>query len=67
MREITRKRVPEPCKNCGKNRWFISRNGLCKKCLAAIISNANTQIKLKKGEIYDKWKLGMMKSLGIEI
>ncbi len=67
MRKITKKREILACKNCNKRSWHISRNGLCKKCLTAKISNANTQLKLKEGPIYDKWKTGMMTSLGIEI
>ena len=67
MREITKKREILACDNCHKRSWHISRNGFCKKCLTSKISNANTQLKLKEGPIYDKWKINMMKSLGIEI
>ena len=67
MNKITKKREISACVNCNKRSWHISRNGLCKKCLTAKILNANTQLKLKEGPIYDKWKMKMMKSLGIEI
>jgi len=63
MREIKKKKFREPCKNCHKKSYYISEQGLCKKCMAEKILFARSQIKNKSGPIYEKWKSRLVASL----
>lgn len=51
------------CINCHKKSYYISRQGLCKKCMAEKILFARSQIKNKSGPVYDKWKTNLVKGL----
>lgn len=63
MREITKKKEREACKICHRKFYYISQNGLCKKCMGEKILNARSQIRIKSGPIYEKWKNKLMESL----
>lgn len=63
MREIKKKKIMMPCINCHKKSYYISRQGLCKKCMAEKILFARSQIKNKSGPIYEKWKKNLMNGL----
>lgn len=63
MREISKKKKRGVCIVCHKKDYFISENGLCKKCMMEKILNARSQIKIKEGPIYEKWKRRLVASL----
>jgi len=63
MREIKKKKYREVCKVCHKKSYYISQNGLCKKCMIEKILFARSQMRNKEGEIYNKWKTNIIKSL----
>jgi len=63
MRPISRKRKLEVCKNCHKKSWYISLNGLCPNCASERVLLARQQMKCKEGEIYEKWKEKIIKSV----
>ena len=66
MREITRKSFRRICKTCHKKKFKISQNGNCNNCATEKVTLANLEMKHKEGPTYDKWKLKMIQSLGIE-
>lgn len=47
------------CKKCGKQRAQLSTQKLCNKCSADKSHLATEQMRSKKGEAWEKWKLGM--------
>lgn len=57
MRWITKKRDFKKCKACGKKSRYVSKNGYCEKCAVLAVTNNLAQMKLHKGENYDKWKM----------
>ena len=63
MKDITKKRIMEPCKNCHKKSYYISTNGLCPNCCTEKVELARAQIKCKEGPVYEKWKCNIIKSL----
>lgn len=66
MRLITEKRDLRECKICGKKSRCISRKGYCEKCSLNVMKSSILQLSTHKGEIYDKWKKNLKKSLGID-
>ena len=66
MREITRKSKRRTCKTCRRKLFKISQHGNCVDCATEKVALANLEMKHKEGPIYDKWKLKMVKSLGLE-
>ena len=67
MLKVTRKSFRSTCKTCRKKKFKISQHGNCNSCATEKVKLANLEMKHKEGPTYDKWKLKMMKSLGIEI
>ena len=63
MKEITKKTKRKMCRICGKRFFFISQHGLCKSCLMDRVKASRLQMKMKEGEIYEKWKKGIIKSI----
>lgn len=66
MKEVTKKSKRGLCKICNKKFFKISQNNLCVNCSTEKVEIARLQIKHKQGPIYDKWKLKMKQSLGVE-
>lgn len=67
MREVTRKSRLQNCKTCHKKSYKVSQHGNCQDCATEKVKLANLQMKHKEGPTYDKWKLKMLKTLGVEI
>jgi len=63
MKDITRKRVLQTCKICHKKTYYVSRHGLCIDCLDEKVKLARSQIRMKEGPIYEKWKSKLINSL----
>ena len=66
MREVTRKSKRKRCKTCGKKSFKVSQHGNCIKCATEKVKLANLEMKHKEGPTYDKYKLGIIKSLNLE-
>ena len=63
MFEITRKSKRKICKGCNKNKYKVSQNGYCKKCMQEKMELARLEIKHKQGPIYEKYKRKMLEAL----
>ena len=51
------------CKKCSLKTRLLSRKGYCDLCSDVIRKLVVIQINARKGPYYDKWKLGILKSL----
>lgn len=51
------------CVSCGRPTGVLSWRGLCNDCVASKVIEAITQIREKKGSVYERWaaKLGIRK------
>ena len=67
MREVTRKSKRSTCKTCNKKSFKISQHGNCLACATEKVKLANLEMKHKEGPTYDKYKIGIIKSLKIEL
>lgn len=67
MREVTRKSKRSFCKTCRKKKFKISQHGNCNKCATEKVKLANLEMKHKEGKTYDRWRIKMIQSLGLEI
>lgn len=52
------------CVSCGRSAEVLSWRGFCNDCVALRVIEAITQIREKKGPVYERWaaKLGIRKS-----
>ena len=51
------------CRQCRTTEKPLSEAKFCRECSAARIQQSGEQLKLRKGDIYEKWKVGMKKFL----
>lgn len=53
-----KKKTPLKCKDCGMEvpRKRLSKAGLCIRCAMIRVVDAQTQMRERKGPIYEKWK-----------
>jgi len=63
MSNENRLRKITACKLCGKKKVKLSRRGYCVECATKLNQNAVAQLRVKKGEIYDKWRINLLKSM----
>lgn len=56
-----RKRKIYRCKNCGKILDRKTKSGLCLDCALKKQIEIIKQLKEKKGEYYEKWKIGIIR------
>ena len=63
MKQPTRLNKRLECKICHKKTYNLSRSGLCSDCSTEKVELARSQIRCKQGEIYEKWKSNIIKSL----
>ena len=48
------------CRICGTALKCRTKSGLCDSCRIAVLVENIRQLRLKKGEFYEKWKRGML-------
>jgi len=51
------------CKRCGEEKKYISARGICRVCSGEAMREATKQMKLKKGEYYERWKEGLLRAI----
>jgi len=51
------------CKLCHKRKAKLSRRGFCIECSRKLNQDAISQLRVKKGETYEKWKRNMLRNL----
>lgn len=66
MREVTRKSRRQKCKTCGKKGFKVSQHGNCNNCATEKVKLANLEMKHKEGPTYNRWKIKMIRVLGLE-
>lgn len=60
-RGIPRYRKKLKCKNCGATEGVNRRSELCLSCAIGKVTATITQLKRKKGPIYEKWRRNIVK------
>ncbi len=51
------------CKLCRKKKNKLSNNGLCVECSTKLIQDEISQLRVKRGPSYEKWKKNLAASL----
>ena len=59
--DLRRKRKRTRCKLCEKKKPILSRRGYCVECSKKLNQFAVAQLRVKKGEVYDKWKRNLLR------
>jgi len=63
MIDLRRKTKSQRCLLCNKKNKKLSRRGYCVECSRKLMQNAVAQLRVKKGEVYDKWKSKLKASM----
>ncbi len=63
MDDLRRKLKRTICKQCHKQKTKLSRRGLCVDCATKSNQDSISQLRVKRGPIYEKWKTNLMNSV----
>jgi len=63
MDKESRFRKITACKLCHKQKSKLSRRGFCIECSRKLNQDAISQLRVKKGEIFEKWAKNLLNAM----
>ena len=61
--DLRRKAKRNTCKLCNKKKNYITNNGFCVECASKLNQDSISQMRVKRGPIYEKWKTNLANSV----